>query len=203
MKNCPECGKPIGYGSTDCCKNCGADLREYKLSPPTENNSKPSRHQPRCPECGKPIVHGTTDYCKNCGADLSEYNIPRSVPNRSQANSNDNISSKTSENYSSYGTNNSQKETLSDTKKEISYELGATTMWISSLKTIFKVIFWLLLIATVILGIYLVQENVAIGLVVFIFGLVFDFMNVGFQLVFLDLAEDIRAIKLMLSKMGK
>lgn len=241
MKNCPECGKPIGYGSTDCCKNCGADLRKYNLSPTDSSNTQSSNcanAEPRrtkiCSKCHKTIDYDE-QFCKYCGAKFYTVSADATPPSstgttKSMYNSNtgslsngnysnnsaapSSTSSKsaspppsnnTNSPYNSNYTNNSNQSSFSSLKDELVNELVKTSPWIASLRTIFKTMFWLLLILSLVLGAYLGDafESGIIGIIIVVLGIVLDLTIVGFQLVFLDLAEDIRAIKVMLSNQNK
>lgn len=75
-----------------------------------------------------------------------------------------------------------------------------TTVWISSLRQIFKIGFILIIIIGLILCLLLAETNVGLGLIILSVSILIAVMVVGFEIVFLDMARDLHQIKNILEE---
>jgi hypothetical protein len=91
-------------------------------------------------------------------------------------------------------------DTISGVFADIKEASAQTTRWISVLRGVYKLCFWVIIIIGLILAVYLGEGSFGAGLLVFVISALIALLLVGFQIVFLDLAEDIHCIKHILGK---
>lgn len=168
--SCEQCGALVKSGET-YCRKCGARVRTG------------SKRLYFCENCYRVITKPSSEpkqaySCKRCGTDLAykgEYDWEHVSDSKQEA-----LISKWKE--------------LSTIKQVPTTNISASTVWISTLRTLC----WLVMIALAVLGGVLGKGlgdsngHVVLGVVI---GLAFGFVTVSVGMVLLDMAEDIRAIR--------
>ncbi|MGN0603796.1 MAG: hypothetical protein ACI4I2_07435 [Oscillospiraceae bacterium] len=76
-----------------------------------------------------------------------------------------------------------------------------TTFWISSLKGVYKIVFFVIIIIGIVLcAMFCSNESVGVGFIALAIAVIAAVLVVGFAMVFLDLARDIHQIKNILEE---
>ncbi len=78
-----------------------------------------------------------------------------------------------------------------------------STIWISSLRSIYKIAFFAIILIGIIVCIKFADTNIGLGLIVLSISILIAVLVVGFAIVFLDLANDIHQIRSLLEKQNK
>lgn len=161
----------------------------------------------KCPLCGKETLENElfflfgdengSEYniCSDCDSllDLVEENDEKALNTVEQY-----LSDCTEKKLKEYVKNvvSESKENAVQKQNAITSSKAETTFWISSLKGVYMVIFWLILIAGIIMFfLFIANENVGLAFIALIASIFTAVVVVGFEIVFLDMAKDIHQIR--------
>lgn len=185
MAKCPLCGKE-------------SSLENLKI----RFNNNTSTHSV-CSECHEAInsiirndekVDGALTYinkCVNTRTDDVLLQWLKYIIDSTTENSEEHTEEK-SENSNEYAKESSPQKTSSSSD---------TTFWISSLRGVYKFVFFVIIIIGLVLCLMLSSnEMIGIGVIVFAVSILIAVMLVGFAIVFLDLARDVHRIRNILEE---
>lgn len=170
---------------------------------------------PKCPLCGKEVSsdelilqffddEGSEHYvCENCDAALNCIAENNDGADEALEKIKQNLCRCKNEKLKQYLSDivDSYTENIKTESENQKSNSSNTTFWISSLKGVYKFVFFVIIIVGIVLcAMFCSNEMVGVGFIALAIAVIVAVLVVGFAMVFLDLARDIHQIRNILEE---